>query len=163
MDVILDEHLPWIRRLARRFHRNEREDCIQVGSLALVQCARRFDPSKGASLATFARQRVAGAMLDHIRCRGARVPLSQHLDIDRQELASPAQELPEDASEGATWYAVVYGWKRRMTAVRCRQCERLFAARVDLRRKRVYCSVECHGLAMRRKRECCEKCGRPWS
>jgi RNA polymerase sigma factor for flagellar operon FliA len=42
-------------------------DLVGAGNLGLVEAARRFDPAKGASFATFARHRIRGAIIDSLR------------------------------------------------------------------------------------------------
>jgi RNA polymerase sigma factor for flagellar operon FliA len=44
-----------------------RDDLVSCAQLALVEVARRFDPSAGASFATYALARLQGAVLDELR------------------------------------------------------------------------------------------------
>jgi RNA polymerase sigma factor for flagellar operon FliA len=44
-----------------------REDLLSCAQVALVEVARRFDPSAGASFATYALARLQGAVLDELR------------------------------------------------------------------------------------------------
>ena len=53
------------------------DDLIQSGMIGLLEAARNFDTSKGASFETFAGIRIRGAMLDEMR-RGDWVPRSVH-------------------------------------------------------------------------------------
>ncbi len=53
------------------------EDLIQAGMIGLLEAARNFDGSKGASFETFAGIRIRGAMLDEIR-KGDWTPRSVH-------------------------------------------------------------------------------------
>lgn len=53
------------------------DDLIQSGMIGLLEAARNFDASKGASFETFAGIRIRGAMLDEMR-RGDWVPRSVH-------------------------------------------------------------------------------------
>jgi len=53
------------------------DDLIQSGMIGLLEAARNFDSSKGASFETFAGIRIRGAMLDEMR-RGDWVPRSVH-------------------------------------------------------------------------------------
>jgi RNA polymerase sigma factor for flagellar operon FliA len=53
------------------------EDLIQSGMLGLLEAARNFDATKGASFETFAGIRIRGAMLDDLR-KGDWVPRSVH-------------------------------------------------------------------------------------
>lgn len=53
------------------------DDLIQAGMIGLIEAARNFDGSKGASFETYAGIRIRGSMLDEIR-RGDWVPRSVH-------------------------------------------------------------------------------------
>ncbi|WP_022940726.1 RNA polymerase sigma factor FliA [Psychromonas hadalis] len=53
------------------------DDLIQSGMIGLLEAARNFNTSKGASFETFAGIRIRGAMLDEMR-RGDWVPRSVH-------------------------------------------------------------------------------------
>lgn len=77
MDIA--DYLPWVRRLAQRFHRNDRDDCVQVGLVVVAKKLAEFDASRGIKFETFAGRRVLGAMLDYLRSpyrMGRRVPLN---------------------------------------------------------------------------------------
>src|SRR5690606_21039248 len=52
-------------------------DWIQCGMIGLIEAAKNFDGSKGASFETFAGIRIRGAMLDEMR-RGDWTPRSVH-------------------------------------------------------------------------------------
>jgi len=43
------------------------DDLWSAGAIGLIEAGRRFDPSRGASFATFAEHRIRGAMLDELR------------------------------------------------------------------------------------------------
>ena len=45
-----------------------RDDLLSCAHVALVEVARRFDPTAGASFATYALARLQGAVLDELRC-----------------------------------------------------------------------------------------------
>lgn len=93
-----------VRRLARQLIARvpsnvEKDDLIQEGMIALLDCCERFDSTQGVKFETFATQRIRGAMLDYLRgedyaSRGDRRML-QKLDkaingfthINRSELA----------------------------------------------------------------------------
>lgn len=71
---LLDEHLPAVRRQALALQVKlpssvELDDLIQAGTLGLLDAMHRYDPSAGASFATFASQRIRGAMIDELRSR----------------------------------------------------------------------------------------------
>ena len=71
---LLDEYLPLVRRQALSMQVRlpasvELDDLIQAGTVGLLEAVGRFDASQGASFATFASQRIRGAMLDELRSR----------------------------------------------------------------------------------------------
>ncbi|GEK74074.1 MULTISPECIES: RNA polymerase sigma factor FliA [Halomonas] len=73
-DALLDDYLPLVRRQALALQVRlpasiELDDLIQAGTVGLLEALGRFDSSQGASFATFASQRIRGAMLDELRSR----------------------------------------------------------------------------------------------
>jgi len=68
---LVDRHLPLVRSLARRYARcgEPLEDLVQVGSLALVAAARRFDARRGVPFAAYAVPTVDGELRRHVRDR----------------------------------------------------------------------------------------------
>jgi len=66
--------LPEVAVQARVLHHRHRPpahvdiaDSVQAGTLGLIDAVQRFDPSRGASLRTFVRHRIRGAVLDRFR------------------------------------------------------------------------------------------------
>jgi RNA polymerase sigma factor for flagellar operon FliA len=54
--------------IARRVPRSvQRQDLVSAGMLGLTQAARSWDPARGVSFESFARNRIRGAMLDELR------------------------------------------------------------------------------------------------
>lgn len=79
---LVEQHAPLVKRIAH--HLMARlpasvlvDDLIQAGMIGLLEAARNFDGSKGASFETFAGIRIRGAMLDEIR-KGDWTPRSVH-------------------------------------------------------------------------------------
>lgn len=73
-NALIESHLPLVSGIARRLHRSlppwvQLDDMIQVGRLALVEAAERFEPRRGVTFAIFARYRIRGAIIDHLRTR----------------------------------------------------------------------------------------------
>ncbi|QTP59459.1 RNA polymerase sigma factor FliA [Billgrantia antri] len=71
---LLEEYLPLVRRQALSMQVRlpssiELDDLIQAGTVGLLEALGRFDAGQGASFATFASQRIRGAMLDELRSR----------------------------------------------------------------------------------------------
>lgn len=84
---LIDRHSELVRKIA--YHLIARlpasvlvDDLVQSGMIGLLEAARNFDASKGASFETFAGIRIRGAMLDEMR-RGDWVPRSVHKNSRR--------------------------------------------------------------------------------
>jgi RNA polymerase sigma factor for flagellar operon FliA len=74
LDALVTEHLPLaafaVNAVAARISlpgHVSREDLLSCAHVALVEVAKRFDPSAGASFATYALARLQGAVLDELR------------------------------------------------------------------------------------------------
>lgn len=70
--ALLEKYQGLVERVARRLvwrtgMQSAYDDLWSAGALALLEAGRRYDPTKGASFATFAEHRVRGAMLDELR------------------------------------------------------------------------------------------------
>jgi len=69
---LIEQHLELPKKAARMLYPRVREhvemdELIALGNAGLAEAAGRFDPTLGASFATFAWYRVQGAMLDGVR------------------------------------------------------------------------------------------------
>lgn len=80
--LLIEKHAPLVKRIA--YHMLGRlpasvqvEDLIQAGMIGLLEAARNFDATKGASFETFVGIRIRGAMLDELR-KGDWAPRSVH-------------------------------------------------------------------------------------
>ena len=95
LDALVERHAPLVKRIA--FHLKRRmppasvEDLIQAGLIGLIEAARSFDGSRGASFETYAGIRIRGAMIDEIR-RGDWAPRSVHRNARRVSSAIRAIE-----------------------------------------------------------------------
>ncbi|MGY1732357.1 sigma-70 family RNA polymerase sigma factor [Geodermatophilus sp. SYSU D01045] len=74
VEALVTEHLPLcsfaVNAVASRISlpgHVSREDLLSCAKVALVEVARRFDPSAGATFATYALPRLQGAVLDELR------------------------------------------------------------------------------------------------
>jgi len=72
IDALIEENLIMVKRIA--YHLKSKlpeqvqiEDLIQSGMLGLIEAAKKFDSTQGASFETYAGIRIRGAMLDEIR------------------------------------------------------------------------------------------------
>ncbi len=77
---LVEDHIPLVRKIAwhvsgRAPSSIEVEDLIQIGLIALIEAARRYE-DQGHQFSTYAGTRIRGAMMDHLRaqsnlCRSA--------------------------------------------------------------------------------------------
>lgn len=79
---LIHKHLPLVKSVVGRIAMNlpphvPREDLYSVGMMGLLQAIRNYDPSNAASLESYARHRIRGAVLDELR-RIDWVPRSVH-------------------------------------------------------------------------------------
>ena len=82
LDVLVEQHSALVKRvachlLARLPASVQLDDLIQSGMIGLIEAAKTFDATKGASFETFAGIRIRGAMIDEMR-RGDWAPRSVH-------------------------------------------------------------------------------------
>ncbi|WP_334468350.1 RNA polymerase sigma factor FliA [Arsenophonus sp. PmNCSU2021_1] len=73
-DVLLERYLPLVRHEALKLQVRlpasvQLDDLIQAGGIGLFDAIERFDMTQGTAFATYAVQRVRGAMLDALRAR----------------------------------------------------------------------------------------------
>ncbi len=104
-DALLHENAPLVKRIAHhlmgRLPRTVQvDDLIQAGMMGLLEAAKNFDPSKGASFNTYAGIRIRGSMLDEVR-RNDWLPRSIHRNTRRISEAAQKLEnkLGRDASD----------------------------------------------------------------
>ncbi|WP_421866693.1 RNA polymerase sigma factor FliA [Motiliproteus sp.] len=84
---LVERHAPLVKRIAH--HLMARlpssvvlDDLIQSGMIGLLEAARKYDPSKGASFETYAGIRIRGAIIDEVR-KGDWTPRSVHRNSRR--------------------------------------------------------------------------------
>jgi RNA polymerase sigma factor FliA len=104
---ILLEHLPQVRLVARSLWGRTRfqvdlDDLIGYGMLGLLDAVRKFDPSRGFLLKTYAEHRIRGAILDGLRAmdwlsRSAR-RAARDLDAGQATDLGPKGQQPKIAS-----------------------------------------------------------------
>jgi RNA polymerase sigma factor (sigma-70 family) len=71
-DELVEQHQSLVIHVVRDFQRRLPPsvtfgDLVGAGNLGLVEAARRFDPTEGASFPTFARHRIRGSIVDSLR------------------------------------------------------------------------------------------------
>jgi RNA polymerase sigma factor (sigma-70 family) len=87
-DEQIVEGLSMVRRMAARYRGTPlgADDAYGVGSLALVEAARRFDPDHGAPFLGYAFPRVRGSMTDACRSGGRGSRRDREVVCDPDEL-----------------------------------------------------------------------------
>lgn len=79
---LIEQHLPLVRGLARRFvgDGEQLEDLVQVGSVGLIKAVDRYDPRRGSSLTAYAVPTIVGEIRRHLRdaTQPLRVPRARH-------------------------------------------------------------------------------------
>jgi RNA polymerase sigma-B factor len=81
---LIEDHLPLVRGIARRFAgRGERfEDLVQVGAIGLIGAVDRCDPARAAQLTAYAASCVEGEIRRHLRDRCAVVRIPRRIQQD---------------------------------------------------------------------------------
>lgn len=82
---LVERHASLVKRIACHLHSRlppsvQLEDLVQAGVIGLLEAARNYDATQGASFATYAGIRIRGAMLDEIR-RSDWTPRSVHRKV----------------------------------------------------------------------------------
>lgn len=85
--LLVEKHAQLVKRIAQHLMGRlppcvQTEDLMQAGMIGLLEAAKNFDSTKGASFETYASIRVRGSMLDEIR-KGDWVPRSVHRNTRR--------------------------------------------------------------------------------
>jgi RNA polymerase sigma-32 factor len=68
VDKLVRAHLRYVEKIARKYRRYgvPMSDLVQEGTIGLIHAIRRFDPSKGSRLATYASWWVRSAIQEHV-------------------------------------------------------------------------------------------------
>jgi len=102
--ALLEKYQQLVERTARRLvwrtgMQSAYDDLWSAGALALLEAARRYDPAKGATFATFAEHRVRGAMLDELRSMDH---LPRRLRNRTDDMAKAKRKIEEAVGREAT-------------------------------------------------------------
>ena len=85
--IAVEDYAPLVKRIAQHMMVRmpacvQLDDLIQAGMIGLLEAARKYDVSRGASFETYAGIRIRGAMVDEMR-RGDWAPRSVHRNARR--------------------------------------------------------------------------------
>ena len=104
-NALVERHALLVKRIGQHLMARlpssvQLDDLVQAGMIGLLEAARNYDGSKGASFETFAGIRIRGAMIDEIR-RGDWVPRSVHRNSRRisEAIDDVEQRLGRDARD----------------------------------------------------------------
>jgi RNA polymerase sigma factor for flagellar operon FliA len=105
-EMLLTEHLPQVRYIARRIHGRlprsvQLEDLVHEGVIGLMDALDKFDPLKRVQLKSYAQFRIRGAILDSLRAddwspRSLRAKARQ-LEKGRVEMSAVLGRSPTDS------------------------------------------------------------------
>jgi RNA polymerase sigma factor for flagellar operon FliA len=102
-EEVVEKYAPLVKRIA--YHLIGRlpptvqiDDLIQSGLIGLLDAARNYDPTQGASFETYAGIRIRGAMLDEIR-KGDWAPRSLHRKV--REITRAVAEIEAEFGRDA--------------------------------------------------------------
>jgi RNA polymerase sigma-B factor len=103
-DSLVEQHLPLVEHLARRF-RNRGEpydDLVQVATIGLIKSVDRFDLERGVEFSTYATPTIVGEIKRHFRDKGWAVRVPRRLQELRLSLASATSELSQRQGRSPT-------------------------------------------------------------
>jgi len=94
-DALVQRHLPLVRKLARRYMSSGEplEDLVQVGCLALVKAARRYDPERGYAFTSYAVPSITGEIKRYLRDKAWALHLPRQVQERVLAVSSAAEEL----------------------------------------------------------------------
>lgn len=97
---LIEQHLPLVRAIARRFtDRGESfDDLVQVGALGLIKAVDRFDPARGVTLGAYAAPTIAGEIRRHLRDRVTLIRIPRGAGDEASAARFP---LPLESAEGS--------------------------------------------------------------
>ena len=123
-DLLLMEHLPTVRYLARRIHERlpqhvELDDLVSAGVVGLIDAFSKFDHTKKVQFKSYAQFRIRGAILDSLRTldwsprelrrKGRAVEEAIRSVTQRVGRAPSEQEIAKEMELSLTEYQLLLG------------------------------------------------------
>jgi RNA polymerase sigma-B factor len=134
---LIEEHLPLVRAIARRFaHRGEPlEDLVQVGAVGLIKAVDRFDPSRGVTLGAYAAPTIAGEIRRHLRDRVPliRIPRDAGVEASAARFPLPLESAERSEPDRAAEAGLVESEDRALVATGLRTLPRRERRVLELR------------------------------
>ena len=156
-DKLIAKHAPLVKKIAHHLLARlpasvQVDDLIQAGMIGLLEAAKKYESTKGATFETYAGIRIRGSMMDEVR-KGDWVPRSvrqkaSHLDAVANKLqsklhlnlvyetqcAAPIVEQPIHVANSANQPGACLHWSGRPITQQVRRLRKRF---VDQARGRV--------------------------
>jgi RNA polymerase sigma-B factor len=94
-DRLIEQHLPLVRALARRYVRagEPLDDLVQAGAIGLINAVDRFDSARGGALEAYAVPSILGEIRRHLRDRCDTVRLPRRVQEQRRALRRADRDL----------------------------------------------------------------------
>ncbi len=103
-DELVEQHLPLVEYLARRF-RNRGEpldDLVQVATIGLIKSVDRFDLDRGVEFSTYATPTIVGEIKRHFRDKGWAIRVPRRLQELKLSLTKATSELSQKNGRSPT-------------------------------------------------------------
>jgi len=103
-DELVEQHLPLVEYLARRF-RNRGEpldDLVQVATIGLIKSVDRFDLERGVEFSTYATPTIVGEIKRHFRDKGWAIRVPRRLQELKLSLTKASSELSQKNGRSPT-------------------------------------------------------------
>lgn len=95
---ILTAYQPLVFKTALSFRLGDNVtlELVQEGNIALIECADRYDYTKGVAFSLYALHRIRGQMYDYLKANSFNMAQLQNIDLDIKDESKSPQVLMED-------------------------------------------------------------------
>ena len=127
--ALIEQYQPLVFREAMKVAagREDVMDCIQEGTVGLIEAVERFDPSHGTAFSIFAVHRIRGRMCDLLRIEGI-CPACAEIDEERVVFFRDADVSTEHAVEDKLFKDIVVEAVRHLPGKERAVMERVYLA-----------------------------------
>jgi len=101
---LVEDHLPLVRRLCRRFNHSGEplEDLIQAGSIGLLKAIEKYHPARGNSFIAFAVPEIVGEIKNYFRDHGWAVKIPRKLQEQKMVVDRTVENLTQELGRSPT-------------------------------------------------------------